>query len=481
MNRPQRATRIAPHPSDDELSTRQAAEILGRHERTLRRAIERGELAAVKRGSAYWMTFDNLMHYAARAEPESTSPRGRIVALPNAPLPTASLPQPLSTFIGRTVEVAAVVSLLEAPAVRLLTLTGPGGIGKTRLALATADAVRDRFPDGVAFVDLSPVSRPDLVLPAICQALGLREAAARECPQQLEAFLQAKHFLLIVDNLEHLLEAAPEIAGTIGKAPGVTLLATSRAPLRVTGEFEYTVAPLPLPPADEPVTLTSFLASDAVRLFMARAKAHDPGFGVTAESAPLIADICVRLDGLPLAIELAAARVKVLPPRQLRDRLERRLPLLTGGVRNGPPRHRTMRDAIAWSYDLLSPAEQHLFRCMAVFAGGSTLEAVEPVSQAIKQSGRGEETTTSSDLLDLVASLVDHGFLVRESGPDSEPRFRMLETIREYGLELLSLDESAAARAAHARYFLRFAQALRPLANTRSTRVPLDLLAADDG
>jgi predicted ATPase/DNA-binding NarL/FixJ family response regulator len=472
----------------DELSTREAALTLGRNVRSIRRAIERGELIAVKRGSAYWIAADDLLRYAAQAAPGSRSQRGRIVALPNAPPPTASLPQPLSSFIGRAAAIRAVLSLLEAPAVRVLTLTGPGGIGKTRLALAAADAARDRFPDGVAFVELAAVSRPDRVLPAICQTLGLREVAGRDRRQQLGAFLREKHLLLIVDNLEHLLAAAPQIAEIAVKAPGVTLLATSRAPLRVTGEHELPVTPMPLPPAGEPVTAASLLASDAARLFFARAQAHDPTFSVTTESAPLIADICARLDGLPLAIELAAARIKVLPPRQLRDRLERRLPLLIGGVRNGPQRHRTMRDAIAWSYDLLSPAEQRLFRCLAVFAGGCTLEAAEwvgrprgqPESEVGGESSSWRESPSPSTILDHVSSLVDQGFLVRESGPDSEPRYRMLEIIREYGLECLEPDEVVAVRTAHARYFLAFAQALRPLANTQATSAVFERLAADD-
>jgi excisionase family DNA binding protein len=477
----------------DELSTREAATALGRNVRAVRRAIERGKLPAVKRGSSYRIAVDDLMRYAARGKPLSVSPpRGRVVSFPSPPAFAPSLPQPLSSFVGRAAEIAAVVALLEAPAVRLLTLTGPGGIGKTRLALAAGNAARERFPDGVVFVELAAVSRPELVLPAICQALGLREIAGRDRRQQLHAFLREKRLLLIVDNLEHLLAAASEIAEFAVEAPHVTLLLTSRAPLHVAGEQEFPVVPLSLPPAGSPVTAASLLASDAARLFVARAQAHDPSFSVTEESTSLIADICARLDGLPLAIELAAARVKVLSPRQLRDRLVRRLPLLTRGVRNGPQRHRNMRDAIAWSYDLLSAEEQTLFRRLAIFVGGFTLEAAEWVGgRSTEDGGESAEATPrtsdirrptpdSSDTLDLIAALVDQGLLARESGPEGEPRFRLLETIREYGLEQLTPDEEDSARAAHARFFLQFAQALRPLANTRSTRAPLDRLAADD-
>jgi predicted ATPase/DNA-binding CsgD family transcriptional regulator len=407
------------------------------------------------------------------------------------------LPQPLSSFIGRADDLAAVVALLAEPAVRVLTLTGPGGIGKTRLALAAAAAAREHFPDGVAFVPLAAVSRPELVLPAIAQALGLRQATGRDHRLPIHTFLRAKRLLLVVDNVEHLLDAAPEIAQIAAQAPGVTLLVTSRSPLRVSGEQEWPVAPLPLPPAGLPITASTLLSSDAARLFIARAQAHDPGFRVDTEIAPLIAEICARLDGLPLAIELAAARVKVLPLPRLRERLERRLPLLTGGVRDGPHRHGTMSDAIAWSYDLLSPDQQRLFRQLAVFAGSFTLDAVEAIGNwqlAIGSESDGEQVfahrhatgrqpianSQQPDPLDLLAALVDQSLLVREVGIDGEPRFRMLETIHEYGREQLAGDEAEAARAAHARYYLALAQALRPLTNSRATRAPLDRLTADD-
>jgi predicted ATPase/DNA-binding CsgD family transcriptional regulator len=409
------------------------------------------------------------MRYAERSDAlASPQPPAHLVPFPTSPSVTPALPQPLSSFVGRAADVAALVDLLTDRAVRLLTLIGPGGIGKTRLALAAATTAGAHFPDGVAFVELAAVSRPELVLPTICQALGLREVAGRDRGEQLHAFLAEKQLLLVVDNCEHLLAAAPDIAAIATKAPGVTLLVTSRAPLRVTGEQEFPVTPLSLPRIEQPLTAASLLVSDAARLFITRARAHDRSFTVDRQTAPHIAEICERLDGLPLAIELAAARVKVLTPRQLRDRLERRLPFLTAGARNAPFRHGTMRDAIAWSYDLLTPLEQRFFRCLSVFAGGCTLAAVESVSG------------TESDALDMLVTLVEQSLLERDSGPDDEPRFRMLETIREYGLERLAPEEADAARAAHARYYLDLAQSLRPLLNIQATSAALERLSADD-
>lgn len=480
-----------------EMSTREAAIVLGCDERTIRRAIARGDLAAAKQGSAYRIFPDELMRYAARGKPRLLpAPWPRLLTFPSSPHVAPLLPQSLSSFIGRAADVASVASLLEDPAMRVLTLTGPGGIGKTRLAMAAAEAARNRFPDGVVFVPLAAVSRREQVLPAIAQALRLRQATGRDQRSQIHSFLRAKRLLLVVDNIEHVLDAAPEIAEIAVQAPGVTLLVTSRSPLRVSGEREWPVAPLALPQSGVPITAASLLAADAARLFIVRAQAHDPGFRVDMETAPLIAEICERLDGLPLAIELAAARVKVLPAPHLRDRLERRLPLLSGGVRDGPHRHRTMRDAIAWSYNLLSPDEQRLFRRLAVFAGGFSLSAAEAMNyelSAISPTEDGELRTedggkrtsdsrlpTSTDTLDLVASLLDQSLLVREPAPDGEPRFRMLETIREYGREQLAGDEAEIAGAAHAGYVLALAQALRPLTNTQATRAPHDRLAADD-
>jgi excisionase family DNA binding protein len=478
--------RLAGSPADLQdgvFTTREAAGLLKCNVRSLRRAIERGELAAVKRGSVYYIEATELMRYATRSlAPPVTRPQARLLSFPAPHARSPSLPQRLSPFVGRAADVAAVVARLQEPAVRLLTLTGPGGIGKTRLALEVAEAARDQFPDGVVCVELAPVSRPDLVLPAICRELGVREVADRDPRAHLYAHLRAKRMLLVIDNVEHVLEAAPDIAAIAAHAAGVTVLATSRAPLRVAGEYEYAVAPLRLPA--EPVTAASLVASDAARLFVTRAHAHDPAFQIGEDSAPVIAGICGRLDGLPLGIELAAARVKLLSLDQIHSELERRLPLLAGGNRDAPRRHRTMRDAIAWSYDLLSPAEQRLFRQLAVFAGGFALDAADRVrhlaaTESSTRQGAGGDAGSSSTL-DLVAALLDQSLIVRETIAGGPPRYRMLATIREYGLERLSAAEAEATRAAHARYFLAMAQDLRPLVTTEATRVPLDRLADDD-
>lgn len=469
-----------PAPGEGEFTTREAASILQCNVRSLRRAIERGELPAAKRGTTYYIAANDLWRYSTRRSTlPAARPSARLLAFSEPHALPPALPRRLSSFVGRVPDVAAVVASLGDPAVRLLTLTGPGGIGKTRLALAVAEAALAQFPDGVVVVELAAVTRPHHVLSAICRALGLREVAGRDPRAQLHAHLRAKRMLLVVDNLEHVLDAAPDISAIAAHAAGVTVLATSRAPLRVAGEHEYPVAPLPLPA--EPVTAATLLASDAARLFVTRARAHDPTFQIPEASAPVLAGICARLDGLPLAIELAAARVKLLSLDQLHRELDRRLPLLAGGSRDAPRRHRTMRDAIAWSYDLLGPAEQRLFRQLAVFAGGFTLDAADRVG---RMEAAARSTPPAGDgsaiALDLVAALLDQSLIVRDPGAYGAPRYRMLATIREYGLERLTVAEGEAIRAAHAQVFLALAQDLRPLVTTEATRLPLDRLAADD-
>jgi excisionase family DNA binding protein len=443
------------------LSTREAATTLGVSERTVRRAIASGALIASKDASTYRIERESLARFATRtARTPGPRPLARVVTFPGA-IDTAPLPEPLSSFIGRDADVAAVLGLLDDPATRLLTLTGPGGIGKTRLSLAVASTIAgNRFPDGIAFVPLADIHTPRMVMPAIAQALGVR-------PAQLRSFLQRKQLLLLLDNFEHVLAAGPEVAALLAAAPRVTALVTSRAPMRVMGERDWPVQPMSV--AGDTATVEELLTSDAGRLFVERAREHDPAFSVDADSAPLIAAACLRLDGLPLAIELAAARVTVLTPRELTTRLERRLPLLTRGPHNAPARHSTMRHAIAWSYDVLSPATQRAFRHLAVFSGGATLEAAEAASPPLPPP-----------VIDLLADLIDHGLLLRETGPDGMRRFRMLETIREFGLEqLAATGEEADARARHAEYFVALSRGLRPLASTQATQAPFDTLAAE--
>nr|MDQ2831208.1 tetratricopeptide repeat protein [Chloroflexota bacterium] len=337
---------------------------------------------------------------------------------------------------------------------RLMTLTGPGGVGKTRLALAVALSLRDAYPDGVVFVDLSALNDAALVAPAVAQALGLREEGALGVHELLVAHLRNKRLLLALDNVEQIIEAASSIADLVAACPLLAVLVTSRTALRVRAEQQFRVLPLDTP-AVPSSTAAAVANYPAVRLFVARAQAVAPEFTLDADNAAAVAEVCRRLDGLPLAIELAAARVTLLPPAALLGRLERRLGLLKGGPRDSPLRQQTLRATIDWSYTLLSEWEQALVRRFSVFSGGCTLEAVEAVAPAAG--------TADGDVWSGVELLVDHSLLQAVEQPDGEPRFRMLETIREYGLEQLAAsEEEEATRRAHAAYYLALAEAAKP-------------------
>ncbi len=370
-----------------------------------------------------------------------------------SPSPVSPLPALLTTLVGRDRETASVAALLHRQDVRLLTLTGPGGVGKTRLALRVAAESVENFPDGTAFVGLAPVDDPGLVASAIARALGVRETPDQDVVATLREHLRDLRLLLLLDNFEHLVSAAPLVNQLLLAAPGVTALVTSRSPLRLSGEHEFSVPPLTLPDA-APIrrpTLTELEREEAVALYVERARAVRPDFVLSDNNASAVTEICRRLDGLPLAIELAAARINVLPPAALLTRLEHLLPLLSGGPRDVPARQQTLHDAIAWSYDLLGPADQALFRRLAVFAGGWTVEAADAVARAMEP--------VAQDVFDGIASLVDTS-LVRQPDPDAaEPRFDMLETIREFGHEALTAaGEVEATRNAHAAYFLGLAE-----------------------
>ena len=371
--------------------------------------------------------------------------------------PIHNLPAQLTSLIGREQEVAAACTLLHRPDARLLTLTGTGGVGKTRLALQVATELLEDFPDGVSFVPLAPISDPDLVMPTIAQVLEVKETLVQSLLDLLKAALRDKHLLLVLDNFEQILPAAPHLTDLLAACPQLKLLVTSRATLHIQGEHEFPVPPLALPDLahlPEPAALSH---AAAVTLFLERAQASKPTFQITPANARAIAEICVRLDGLPLAIELAAARIKLLPPQALLARLGQRLSVLMSGARDVPERQQTLRNTISWSYNLLDVAEQRLFGRLSVFVGGCTLEATEAIYVAL------EGDQVAGQILEGVASLIDKSLLQQTEQEGEQPRLVMLETIREYGLECLNASETMeATRQAHAEYYLALAEKAEP-------------------
>lgn len=392
-----------------------------------------------------WLAEARLAAGGTSLRPVLVVPSMRPVAL--SPLADSNaygaLPLPLTSFVGRERELFETAQLLRAG--RLLTLTGAGGTGKTRLALVLAEQVQADYADGARFVDLARLDDAGLVAGAIAQSLGVRETVGRPLVETLSASLRKQQLLLVLDNFEHLVTAAPLLHDLLVAAPYLTILVTSRVMLRLSGETEYALPPLPVPDLATLPPLEQLARQPAVALFVARAGAVRPGFRLTVEDARAVAEIVARLDGLPLAIELAAARTKLLPPRALLRRLERRLPLLTGGARNLPARQQTLRDTVAWSVDLLEAAERVLFRRLAIFLGGCTLTAAEAVCNL----------DGDLDVLAGVASLVDKSLLQCAGPAEGEVRLTMLATIQEFALEqLMASGETDRLTQQHARYFL---------------------------
>jgi predicted ATPase/class 3 adenylate cyclase len=380
-------------------------------------------------------------------------------------LPVQSVP-----LVGREREMDEVKSRLRDPAVRLLTLTGPGGVGKTRLALQVAADLLDDFPDGVFLADLAAVTDPALVAPAIAQVFGVRESAGQRLFDRLSNSLRGKHMLLVLDNFEQVLPAADDVAALLSVCPHVKFLVTSRAVLRLSGEHVYTVPPLSLPEHGVAIPAEYMIESEAVRLFVERARSVKPDFRLNAENVEAVVEICRRLDGVPLAIELAAARVRLLSPQAMARRLSTALSLLSGGARDLPARHRALRSTIDWSYRLLDERQRAFFRRLSVFVGGCSLEAIEAIvmpgiQTADDTSKAGLEPFHAGlhepalDLLDAITALIDASLLEERETPEAEPRFEMLGMIREYGLEqLAAAGEIESVERKHAEYFLQFAE-----------------------
>jgi predicted ATPase/class 3 adenylate cyclase len=382
-----------------------------------------------------------------------------------------NFPVPPTRLIGREYHVAAVCRILQAGTARLVTLTGPGGTGKTRLSLAVADVAADRFDDGAAFVGLATLTDPGLVPATIAHALGLHESAARPTFDVLIEHLQEREMLLVLDNFEQIVDGASVVAALLAACPCVSALVTSRIVLRLRGEHEFPVPTLDLPDLGAPKIPDTLRVSPAVMLFVERARAVRPDFDLDADNASAVAELCARLDGLPLALELAAARIRLFSPQALLARLGGRLDLLQGGARDLPERHQTLRAAIGWSYELLSAAEQTLFRRLAVFMGGFSLEAAEAICRGI---------AGGMDVLEGLSGLVERSLVRRESDVSGEPRFGLLETVRAFGIAALeAAGEADSTREAHAHVMLDLATTAAPDLTGPDQQRWLEHLAAD--
>ena len=390
-----------------------------------------------------------LGHLSMAADPTSIPVRSPTDRSSSQPPSLIAIPTPLTTLVGRRTEIGDIASLVRSA--RLVTLTGPGGTGKTRLAIAVCHDVAEDFPGGVAFIPLAAVRDPDLVFPTIASALGVREAADETVITTLARAIGEQRLLLVLDNLEQVIGVAADISTLLSTCTHLHVLATSRTPLHLSGEREYLVPPLVIPEAEAVTNVQLLTGNASVALFVDRAQAVKRDFTLTPENGAAVATICRRLDGLPLALELAAARVKLMTPQAILTRLERPLAVLTGGARDLPERQQTIRATIQWSYDLLAPAEQRLFRRLSVFVGGATLDAAEAVACADGDPG--------IDVFDGVLSLIEKSLMTQADQPDGEIRFSMPTTVREFGLEQLEGSADATqAQDALAAYFLRLVE-----------------------
>ncbi len=431
-----------------------------------------GDLERGKTRRPYPHTVRSLADALGLSEDERGSlfaavPKRRGDGDPAAPsaVPEPTLPSPPTQLVGRERELAGVRDLLHRREMRLLTLTGTGGVGKTHLAIQVARESADLFPDGVVFVALAPLNDPALVIPTVTRSLGLRESEGQTQREVLRANLREKRLLLLLDNFEHLLEAAPEVAWLIESCPDLTVLVTSRAPLRVRGEQERPVPPLELPSSTLSPAPEDVVGSPSGRLFVERARAASPAFELTKENARAVAAICWRLAGLPLALELAAVRARFLDPAALLARLDQALS--AGWARDLPERQQTMSATLGWSHELLSEPERVLFRRLSVFSGGFSLEAAEAV------------IANEGDVLDSLGRLVEHS-LVRVDPNEAKTRYGMLEPVRQYALEgLQESGEEEQARARHAAFFLALAERAEPELQKPDQLEWLDLLEID--
>ena len=382
--------------------------------------------------------------------------------------PPNNLPTRLTTFLGREREIAEIADLLARN--RLLTLTGPGGTGKTRLSLEVAKRRLEEHPDGVFFVELASIAEPELVASTVAQALGLPSRVGRSVLDRLIDHIGHRRLLLVLDNFEQVTAAAGDVSTLLVACPDLTVLTSSRSALHIAGEQEYPVPPLGVPDPAHLPPLGQLSQYEAVALFIERARAVKPEFTATNENAPALAELCVRLDGLPLAIELAAARIRILTPQAMLERIEHRLGLLSGGARDLPERQQTLRGAIAWSHDMLDESDRSLFACISVFVGGAGLDAIEKVCGSV----------VTGDLLDTLASLVEKSLVRQSDGVDGQPRFTMLETIREFAIEqAVERGQWDDLRARHAELFTTMAEASAQHVMAADKRTWLDLLEQD--